>query len=527
MDARELIRRLRAGQTDRAIAREMGVARKTVARYRAAATAEKLLEGSLPEPGELERRLEAQYPPASVPRSEFKAEAHKERIEALLEASVPIKVIWQRLREQHGYRGSHSSVWRYVRTLQATEPEGFVRIEVGPAEEAQVDFGYAGRLVDPRTGELRRAWAFVMTLSHSRHQYATFVFDQTVATWLRCHREAFEYFGGVVRKVVIDNVRAAIVRAALHDPVVQRSYRECAEHYGFLISPCRPRMPRHKGKVESGVKYLKGSYLAGREPQLIHEANEHVLQWVEQTAGTRVHGTTKKQPLSCFREVEQAALLPLPAAAYDGGIWKKVKLHPDCHVVVDQAFYSAPHRLIGHSLWVRTNGRDVHIYHDYERVASHAWGPPGTRRTQEIHYPPHKAAYLMATPKYCQNRAEKIGPATQEVIEGLFSGRPLDRLRTAQAVIRLADKYGPQRLEAACRRGQVFGDTSYAVLKRVLERGLESDPLPELEPAVVPRPSYLFARPGSEIFGGLDHGTQLPARTQTEGVATLGHSGDA
>jgi transposase len=113
-----------------------------------------------------------------------------------------------------------------------------------------VDFGYAGLLRDPQTDTLRKAWAFVMTLSFSRHSYAEFVFDQEVGTWLRCHRHAFEWFDGVPRRIVTDNLKAAIVRAALYDPVVQRAYRECAEHYNFLISPCRPGTPQHKGKVE-------------------------------------------------------------------------------------------------------------------------------------------------------------------------------------------------------------------------------------------------------------------------------------
>ena len=244
-----------------------------------------------------------------------------------------------------------------------------------------------------------------------------------------------------------------------------------------------------------------------RDAQLITEANWGVLRWIEGTAGLRIHGTTKKRPWDCYTEVEKSALLPLPSCAYDGGLWAQAKLHPDCHVVVGGAFYSAPHRLIGKRLWVRSNGIDVQIFCDYERVASHLWGPPGTRRTQEIHYPPHKVAFLMATPQYCRSRATQIGPFTAEVIGALLAERPLDRLRTAQAVLRLADKYGARRLEAACRRGLTFGDTAYGVLKRVLERGLETEELPEAEPATLFGRSYKFARPGSEIFGGLDHGT--------------------
>jgi len=122
-------------------------------------------------------------------------------------------------------------------------------------------------MIDPKTGKLRKTWAFVMTLSWSRHQYVEFVFDQTIETWLRCHRNAFEFFGGVPKKVVPDNLKAAIIKACWDEPQAQYSYRECAQHYGFRIAPCRPKTPGHKGKVEQGgVHYVKRNFLGGREP---------------------------------------------------------------------------------------------------------------------------------------------------------------------------------------------------------------------------------------------------------------------
>src|SRR2546427_7049357 len=188
---------------------------------------------------------------------------------------VECRAILSRLREESGFKGSYMAVYRFVRSLEPDTPEAFVRVETAPGEEAQVDFGYAGLMFDPRDRQLRRAWAFVMTLSFSRHQYVEFVFNQEIGTWLRCHRNAFEWFNGVPRRIVIDNLKAAIVRAVLYDPVVQRAYRECAEHYGFLISPCRPRTPEHKGKVEQGgVHYVARNFLAGRSFHDYLEAND-------------------------------------------------------------------------------------------------------------------------------------------------------------------------------------------------------------------------------------------------------------
>jgi transposase len=529
LDVRELMRRIRAGETDRAIARDLGVARKTVAKYRTWASGQPALLDSLPPAEDLDRLLQATRPAGTVPRQVFVAAPYEALIREWRGRGVSPMAIFQRLRDGHGYGRSYSALYRFVVHLEGKIPEAFVRMEVDPGEEAQVDFGSAGTMVDPRTGEVRKAWVFVMTLSHSRHQYATCVFDQKIETWLRCHREAFESFGGVPRRIVVDNLKAAIVRAVLHDPVAQRSYREFAEHYGFLIVPCRPRTPEHKGKVESGVKYVKRNFLPGRSFRDLIHANTELADWVERIAGTRIHGTTKDRPLARFVAVERAALLPLPSAPYDLGIWKQAKLHPDCHVVVDGAYYSAPHRLVGQRLWVRTNGRDVVIFHDYARVATHAWGSPGTRRTIRDHYPPEKVAYLMATPAFCRCRAEGIGPATAQVIGALLDERPLDRLRTVQAILRLADKFGPRRLEAACRRAQCFGDAGYTTIKRILLKGIESDPLPGEEWVEAPRRSYVFARPGSEIFfseGGPDHGCQAPVDPQAQSVALVGDPRD-
>lgn len=503
LDVRELLVRLRRGESVRAIARDLGVARKTIRRYRAIAEHEGLLSGDLPSTARLDACVRSHRGPSPLKQPVFRAAPHREVIESLMNRGVEAKVIHQRLCESHDYTGSYSSVYRFCRSLRPTEPcAGFVRIETSPGEEAQVDFGTAGTMIDRETGEMKKAWLFVMTLSMSRHQYTTFVFNQRVATWLRCHREAFEFFGGVPERVVIDNLKAAIVKATFHDPGVQRSYREFAEHYGFSIAPCRVRTPRHKGKVESGVRYVERNFLRGRETMFLDEANTKVLNWVERIAGRRTHGTTQRHPLDVFDQVERAALHPLPVDAYDLGVWKRAKLHPDCHVVLDKAYYSAPHRLIGQRLWIRSNEREVVIYHDHVRLATHRWAPPGGRRTMRDHYPPDKAMYLMATPMWCREKAEQIGPSTARVVDRLFGERPLDRLRSVQSIVGLATRYAPERVDAACRRALYYDDVRYATIKRILAKGLEGEPLAgamDLVDAQILLP-YTFARRGSEIF---------------------------
>jgi len=224
---------LREGRSNREIHRSLGLGRETIRKYRQWATAEGLLSGPLPQLPELQARLAASQPPAP-PQTVSTVEPHRATVQDLLDKGLETEAIFQRLREQHGFAGHYQAVWRFVHKLQASDPDVTVRVEVAPGVEVQVDFGYAGRMYDPVTQRVRKAWAFVATLSFSRHQYVEFVFDQTVGTWLLLHRHMLDFFGGVPAQVRIDNLKAAIVRASLDDPQAQRAYRECAEHYGFL-----------------------------------------------------------------------------------------------------------------------------------------------------------------------------------------------------------------------------------------------------------------------------------------------------
>ena len=213
LDIRELIRRVQLGEGDRQVARDLGVSRKTVAKYREWADREGVLAGPLPEVSDLLARLNRTLPAAPPPRAVSTVEPHRERVVELRRQGVECRAVLERLREESGFKGSYGAVYRFVRSLEPATPEAFVRVETPPGDEAQVDFGYAGLMFDPRDRVLRRAWAFVMTLSFSRHQYVEFVFDQEVGTWLRCHRNAFEWFGGVPRRIVPDNLKSAVKRA--------------------------------------------------------------------------------------------------------------------------------------------------------------------------------------------------------------------------------------------------------------------------------------------------------------------------
>jgi transposase len=514
MDVMEFVRLLRMGESDRAIAACLGHTRRSIARYRAWAQEQGLLKQEEAPAGAAVHRLLAQTLPVTPPPQQTSTVAtYREEILAYRARGMEVAAIRSRLEEVHGRPVSYMAVWRLLQRLEPKPPEVFVRVETPPGSQAQVDFGYAGWTIDPATGKARKTWAFVLVLSWSRHLYAELVYDQRIATWLLCHRHAFEFWGGCPRAIVLDNLKAAILHASVHEPVAQRSYRECAEHYGFRIDPNPPRTPRLKGKVEQGgVHYVKRNFLAGREgTERIDELNQKLRTWIMTTAGERLHGTTREQPMARFQDTERAALLALPAVPYDPATWARLRLYRDCHLTFEQAYYSAPFRLVGQELWVRGGARTVDIYgDDHQLIATHDRAAPGERRTVLAHLPPEKVPGLVLTRETCQQQADAIGPATAAVVSELLGHRPEDRLRSAGRLVRLAGSVGPERLERACARAHAFGGDDYPTVKRILAANLEEEPPPQKETAAaagvaapaVP-PSFAFARSADEYAIGV------------------------
>lgn len=492
MDVQELVRLLRRGASDRTLTQTLGLNRRTVAKYRRWAERERLLERPagpddplfpLPSAAELEEKLQRAFPTPLPPQQTSSLLRFRDEIVALRERGMEIAAIRGRLEERHREPVSYSAVWRLVHRLEApvsTAKNGatdvFVRVETPAGQEAQVDFGYAGRALDPATGALRKSWVFTMVLSWSRHQYAELVFDQRVETWLLCHRHAFEFFGGVPERIVPDNLKAAIVRASLHEPVAQRAYRECALHYGFRIDPNPPKSPHLKGKVEQGgVHYVKRNFLAGRDPEPLDARNAKLRAWCTEIAGQRVHGTTRERPLDRFAQTERAALQPLPPAPYDLAVWGKARVYRDCHLTFQGSYYSAPFRLVGQEVWVRAGARTVELYtKEHALVATHDRATaPGQRKTLLAHLPPEKVPGLVLTREDCRAQAQAIGPATARVVGQLLDHRPEDRLRPAGRLVGLATQYAADRVERACARALAYGTGDFVSVRRILHAGLD------------------------------------------------------
>jgi transposase len=496
---RHVLVRLRQGDTDRDIARARLMGRRKTAQLRAVAARHGWLDAAanLPDDAEIAQAFASPKRASSTISS---LEPYRELIARWLERKITGVAIHAALKREHGYRGSYSSVYRLIQALGTTRaPDATVPLVFEPAEAAQVDFGAGPILYDEAAGKPRRTWCFVMTLCFSRHQYVEFVWDQTVATWLGCHRRAFEWFAAVPARLIVDNAKCAITRACTHDPLVQRAYAECAEGYAFKIDACPPADPAKKGIVEAGVKYVKGNFLPTRSFRDLADLNAQARAWVMNEAGVRIHGTTRERPLERF-DIERPLMRALPDLAPDLGSWHTVAVHRDCHVQHARVLYSVPFTLVGKRLWLRATDSCVAIYEDYRLVTTHPRGrKPGARYTIREHLPPAAQAFFARDRNWCSSQAASVGPACAELIERLLADRIVERLRAAQGVLRMAERYGATRLEAACTRALAHASPFYRTVKTILVNGYDQQPL-----AAITAHTYAgnarFAREAATLF---------------------------
>jgi hypothetical protein len=292
------------------------------------------------------------------------------------------------------------------------------------------------------------------------------------------------------------------VRADLYDPRLNRAYGELARYYGCIVDPARVRRPQDKAKVERGVSYARESYFRGRDFQSLVEMRNGARVWSLDVAGRRLHGTTGERPLEAFLAREQPALLPLPPQPWQQASWTTAKVHPDCHLQAAGARYSVPFQYVGKRLDVRLGDKTVEIYDGASLITSHLRRERG-RETKLEHYPEAAQAFLRATPQACLTKARNLGLATGALVAGRLEVHALHNLREVQAILRLAERYEPERLERACQRALDAGDTHYRTVRGILERGYDLQP-PEAEPptALVSAAAFLRGPAAFATAGG-------------------------
>jgi transposase len=507
IDLIELYQHWHSGRRIGELSSSLGIDPKTVRKYVSPAKEAGISPGGPPLSAEQWGALAESWFPGVVDRSLRQKTwpeitPYHDRIKDQI-GVVTIATMHQRLRDDHGVGASESSLRRYilanfeedvarsaVRVLRDTPP---------PGDEAQVDYGLLGRWFDPATQRWRRVWGFIIVLAFSRMMFLRPVLKMDEQSWVESHVLAFEFFGGCVARVVPDNLKTGVIKPDLYDPLINKAFGEFATHYGCLIDPARLRKPRDKARVERPVPYARDSFFAGRADEFKDEAHMQAdaIRWSAQVANTRCHrGIDRVTPQDLFDAEEKALLIALPRSAFELAKWSKPKVPPDIHVKVGKTLYSVPWIHIGKEVDARESSRTVEIYLDTVLVATHVRLERG-KQTNYDHYPPEKIAFMMRTPAWCRRRAAELGESVTEVVASLMEVNALYRLRQAQGVVGLGEKYEAERLNAACTRALAVGDPTYKTVKGILAAGTEhdgedQDQAPPDAPAHLHGPERLF-----------------------------------
>jgi transposase len=508
MDIDQVIRRWMAGEKIRAIARLTGSDRNTVRRIVRLA-GEVGIRGGTPWPDEEKLRAIRQSmgrPGAGVVTREAEEllKPRTEQIRAWLERDHLLLTKVHELLGREGLVVSYSSLYRFARKCCAFGSASSIsvrRAESPPGAMAEVDFGRLGPLQELGSCQPRMVQGFILTLGYSRLSCVIPVFKQDLPTIIDCFERAWAFFGGCPRRIVIDGMKACIDRADPCTPRFNRTFLEYANYQGFLPDPARPRHPKDKPVVENSVRYVRERFFKGEKFIDLDDVARRALVWCREVAGRRIHGTTQRVPLEVFEAEEKSVLIPLKAERFDTPTWADCKVHPDHHVRFGQALYSVPSRWIGCQVDVRGDRSIVRIYGGGNLIKTHERKSPGGRSTDYSDYPDGRAPYALRWPNYYCKRARELGSAAGDFTDKLLSGEfPWSRLRQAQKLLGLAQRYGAARLDAACRRALDFELLDVYRLQRILEQGLESQTEPK---PIVGKQSVLelkFLRPADHFI---------------------------
>jgi len=379
--------------------------------------------------------------------------------------------IHQDLVEEKGYKGSYRTVAYYVKKLRNTN-EVYVRLHSLPGEEGQVDFGYVGRVVK-EDGKLKKAWVFSIGLSCSRYKYYETVFSQSVKIFIKCHINAFQFFGGIPKTIKTDNLKSAILKASFYEPEYQQEYLRFAKHYGFNPIPCRVATPTDKGKAESNVKYVKGNFFKGRMFESLEICNEKLIGWMNNVCNTKIHGTTKEIPIEKFKAEESHALLPLPTTPYEISEWVKRKVNIDTHINFKNNYYSVPYEYIGKEVTVEVQDKLILVYADNQLLTTHIrCYEKGKFITNNSHYPAYKVITELEYYKYYDNKMAQIGENAKKYYEEMLEKTGYSCYRAIRGIIMLAKNYGSSAVDRACKRASFYQAYGYRIIKSICEKQL-------------------------------------------------------
>jgi len=377
-----------------------------------------------------------------------KLDPYKAQIRRMLDQEAYTgEQILRELRQQ-GYPGGRSILQEYLIGIRPVRKKAFATLSFAPGECAQVDWGHAGTV---QAGNTRRRLSFfVMTLGYSRMIYVEFTLSEQMEHFLGCHKNAFEFFGGVPAKVMIDNLKSAVLEHPKGGAVrYHPRYLDFAAHYGFEPRACNVRSPHEKGQVERAVSYVRSSFLNGLNPEHFAPINPRARLWQDTVANLRVHKELNERPIDRFDRLEKAALKPLGLQPYDVGVSSPTSASSQFRVVLDTNKYSVPAEYAGRRVTLRQYPDQVLIYHEHNLIATH---PRSYQRRQDILIEDHQRALLAykknAKEQQALSRLLRLSPQAELFVQGL-QNRSLRARHHILKVSALVDIYGEEALRRA------------------------------------------------------------------------------
>jgi transposase len=496
--------RFELGLGQRAIARACSISQSTVHEYlnRAAAAGvvwplgeewdEQRVEQALFGERQVVKRLPEQVLP-DFPALHAELQQH---------SHLTLQLAWEEYRQVHPEGYGYSRFCELYQRWRGKQ-DVVLRQMHKPGEKGFVDWAGATIPVhDPVTGEVWPASLFVMVLGASSYTYAEATRDQQLAAWINAHIHAFEYFSGVPRLLIPDNLRTGVSRACRYDPDLNPTYQEFAMHYAVGVVPARPYRARDKAKVEVGVQVAERWIIAALRHQKFFRLADlnHAIRELLERLNQRPFKKREGSRASVFAAVERNALRALPAEPFDMSQWSYARVNIDYHIAFDANFYSVPYTLVQERVEVRATPTTIEIFHKGQRVASHVRGHGREQVfTQREHRPKSHQAHLEWTPSRMVHWAEQIGPHTAKLFERILAEKPHPEMgyRSCLGIIRLAEQYSAIRMEAAADRAIRTGACRFKSVKSILKNSLDQQPLPE-PPLSLP-PSHDNIR-GAEYF---------------------------
>jgi transposase len=438
---------------------------------------------------DLERRL---YPPGVTAKGATGIEPDWNVIHAEMKRrGVTMTLLWQEYRADHPHGAAYS--WfceRYRHWKKSVSPT--MRQHHAAGEKLFVDWaGDTIAVFDQVTGVEHRARIFVAALGASNYTYAEARWTETLPDWIGCHVNALTAIGGVPKALVPDNLKAGVTKPSRYEPGINRTYQDLADHYGCVVLPTRIIKPRDKAKVEVAVQIVERFVLAKLRNQRffsLAELNTAIRACVA-TINAKVMKAFGQSRADLLETIDRPALDALPVTAYAYAEWKRARVAPDYHIEIGGHYYSVPSKLIREIVDARITGTTVEIFHKGERIAAHVFSAVKHRHTTITeHMPSAHRRYAAWTPAKMMDEAAKVGPATSALFEAIMKAKPHPEqgFRSCLGIIGLGRSYGTARLEAASRRGNTIGATSYGSIASILKHGLDkafaTEPAPDTPP---------------------------------------------